>query len=492
MSQQIEFRRGEFLAFRAITQVHLGALSDDLHEGEVIEFDGATMKRGPDVHSVPSLRAAIKAGWLVPEDQEGGVYRPMPAGVEVRPAETRGNQRGPARKMGMVEDEERDLGHLTDVRPGNAPPTHRASNAKQEVHRGQGTGAKVWDQNDQRTRKRFKVETEAGQEGRVIGKLKSPAKADAVNIPKGEDRRVKMALSKDTGRGVAIERYGPEGEPEIVTTGDVESARAGDELEELLPDAASVGRPKAGVAGEGEDQESPEERAKRLAEAKARADAERAKRLGQVSKSAGEKEAKQARPHRHDNWEDSAKAQVSASGDPISGTEAKVSSSQADPNYEVTITPGGTSVGGAEDGKVVGKIGQTAEDRRRGVAVEPEPEELEVAFEDEGEPVGEEKPDREIEAAFAPDPLPEPTCSTEEPEEEEPEEEVPPEAIVQAKIEMIQQFVPGFEWDLKVQWRRRVKKALEYKNNMPVLNAILSIETATVRKHIMKQMYGDG
>jgi hypothetical protein len=78
------------------------------------------------------------------------------------------------------------------------------------------------------------------------------------------------------------------------------------------------------------------------------------------------------------------------------------------------------------------------------------------------------------------------------PAEETVVDEVPPEAIIQAKIEMIQQFVPGFSWDMKENWMVRAKTAIDkYKGNLPVLYAILSIETPPVRKRVMKALYGE-
>lgn len=125
-------------------------------------------------------------------------------------------------------------------------------------------------------------------------------------------------------------------------------------------------------------------------------------------------------------------------------------------NYRDTDTRaktavGSTSVGGSDEGTVVGKVGAA-----KTITEAP------------------------VEKASAA------------PVEETVVDEVPPEAIVQAKIEMIQQFVPGFSWDMKENWMVRAKTALDkYKGNMPVLNAILSIETPPVRKRIMKALYGE-
>lgn len=120
-----------------------------------------------------------------------------------------------------------------------------------------------------------------------------------------------------------------------------------------------------------------------------------------------------------------------------------------DMNVAAKTSVGSSSVGGMEDGTVVGKVGtKTA----------------------------------------APEEVP----ASEKQEEATVVDDVPPEAIVQAKIEMIQQFVPGFSWDMKENWMVRAKTALDkYKGNMPVLNAILSIETPPVRKRIMKALYGE-
>jgi hypothetical protein len=45
--------------------------------------------------------------------------------------------------------------------------------------------------------------------------------------------------------------------------------------------------------------------------------------------------------------------------------------------------------------------------------------------------------------------------------------------------------MPDFNWDLKLQWRQRVKLACtQFGNNKTYLNAIKQIETPTVVKYI--------
>jgi len=60
--------------------------------------------------------------------------------------------------------------------------------------------------------------------------------------------------------------------------------------------------------------------------------------------------------------------------------------------------------------------------------------------------------------------------------------------LAAAKLAGIQAVMPDFDWDLDDHWRRRVSRALEFQDDGQWLNAILAIETATVVKHIKKQL----
>lgn len=447
-----QFVRGEFKPYKAVTQVHLGAIEDYLQEGEVVEYDGTTMRRGPDVVQLATLRAAIKVGWLVPEDEEGS-YHPKAAGVEVRPAESRGRDRGPARKMGVVEDEEREVGTLDAVRAAGAPKTHHAKRAAVEIQPDGKATVKRAATNDR------SVVTESGQEGTVVGKFKTSAKSGAVEVGK-DDQRVKQRIAST--EGVQVKKLG----------------RAGDDLEDLLPDAASSGRPRPGIAGEGDDQETGEERAARLAEAAKVAEARRLERMGQAKKV--EKKVRAEAGEEVETVERNAAggeghATVSGGGEPIRNLGVKVGTTERAIDASVKVSKGGDSVGFGDEGQVVGKIGSIPKGAVKGTDAESE-----ITFSDD--PTPEAEADPEIEAALAGE-----TQLSEE------EDQVPPEAILKAKIEMIQQFVPGFEWDMNMQWAKRAKLAVEkYGKSLPVLNAILSIETPAVRKEIMKRLYGEG
>ena len=56
-------------------------------------------------------------------------------------------------------------------------------------------------------------------------------------------------------------------------------------------------------------------------------------------------------------------------------------------------------------------------------------------------------------------------------------------------LALIQQFIPGFDWDLGVQWRKRSKLAVDKYGKIPaVINYILSVETDAVKAEITKRL----
>ena len=315
------FEKGDFKPYTAITKIHLGALETDIQEGETVLFDGTTMKRGSDEEEITTLRAAIKVGWLVPEESEVGAYIPQPADIKIHEAAPKDSKIREARAPLTIQDEERDVGTVAS-----------------RVSQGAPTGA---------------IEKDA-DDSQVVGRMKNSAKSTPIRID-GEDRKVVKTLDNDAR---------PIVEPKRVATGDVDEALAGEELVDLLPDAANADVPKKGVSGEGRGDES---------ELRAQA-----------------------------------------------------------------VTARGSSrVGGAEDGEVVGSVSKTT------AAATP--------------PAGDLSPE-----------------------------------IIEAKLEVVRQFVPGFDWDMNKQWAKRAKLAVsKYGDNLPVINAILSIETEAVRKDIMKRLYED-
>lgn len=100
----MEFVRGKFQTLEAQTTVHLGRLEKNLMKGDLIEFDGYTLKFAGSETPMPELKAGIKRGWLVLFE---GVAEPAPAPEAQEPA--------PAKKEMKVEtvyDEERAVAEV--------------------------------------------------------------------------------------------------------------------------------------------------------------------------------------------------------------------------------------------------------------------------------------------------------------------------------------------------------------------------------------------
>ena len=60
----MEFIRGTFQTFESQTTVHLGRLERNLSKGDLVEFDGYTLKFAGKETVMPELKAGIKRGWL--------------------------------------------------------------------------------------------------------------------------------------------------------------------------------------------------------------------------------------------------------------------------------------------------------------------------------------------------------------------------------------------------------------------------------------------
>ena len=334
-----------FQAFRAIKTVHLGSIQKDLVSGTIVQFDGQKVRIGDEEKTLPELAAAIRVGWLVPASDTTTTYRPQPAGVEIRTADSRGNTRELVRSTTVVAADERGMGTVASVRPEGAPPTHTATRAGEVAKKASTV-----------------VVPQSSDEGTVVTRLKTPTRFDGTKVDGTNDARIVSDLDNNSGPG--WERVAKPLVGQLV----------GDSLSEILPDAPTSRIPTPGPAGEG--------------------------------------------------------AFVASADDRARGA--------------VKFGPGSSPIGDADDGVVIGKVG----------------------------------------SAPVPTPAPAPVVA----QEPEVEDVVPPEAIIAAKIEIIRQFVPGFDWNMKDHWRTRVKKALDQASNPAVLNAILSLETDTVKRFVQEQI----
>ncbi len=105
-----DFISGKFEKLRVVKAFHFGPIQHDLRLGQTVEFDGNTVRLGTKDHEAPQLFAALRAGWLVMEGAPAGDVSPKPAGVQVRPAQSTGNERGGAVVMEPASQEERVVG----------------------------------------------------------------------------------------------------------------------------------------------------------------------------------------------------------------------------------------------------------------------------------------------------------------------------------------------------------------------------------------------
>lgn len=78
-----EFIKGQFVKLEAKTTIHLGRLEMNLNPGDIIEYDGSTLKIGTQETSMPELKAGIKRGWLKSADSIS--TQPKPEPVKVAP-----------------------------------------------------------------------------------------------------------------------------------------------------------------------------------------------------------------------------------------------------------------------------------------------------------------------------------------------------------------------------------------------------------------------
>ena len=217
---EIQFTKGHFISLRAAKKVHLGAIEMDVYEGDELEYDGQTLKMGGKEYNVPNLRAGIRAGWFtvdasVPRNAASPAVASAPKGDS-----TANNLR---KGVSTIEDDERQVGFATQgARDRANTPVQAPTKA-----------------------------AASSDEGVAVGKVRFAAKQHTVLT---DSSSVNSEISRLDNMSAPVSRR-------AVATGDVQEAASGDELEDLLPELSSTGRPAAGPAGAGHDGMTVEERA---------------------------------------------------------------------------------------------------------------------------------------------------------------------------------------------------------------------------------------
>jgi len=269
----------------------------DLPGDVIIEFDGVTLKYGGKEYSVPGLAGGYNLGWLVDAEDTVSQYIPQPAGLKVHPATSTSQNRQEAMAVERASEDEQEVGTLTDSnarrkaanmapvrlsvdapapepkprpqRPAPPPPAPKPKVAAAAAP----VRAMVVETESVPIEVNFKVGgkktggikrnviTDQNEGAVAVAKLR-PAKASSVLVSAETSSSVDGEISKLTSVNgnspPKVEKYAvikdeqDQGESISKTfkngaTGDVAESMSGDELTDILPDAASSGLPKSGV-----------------------------------------------------------------------------------------------------------------------------------------------------------------------------------------------------------------------------------------------------
>lgn len=189
------FQRGVFHTFRATTKIHLGKFEKDIYEDDIVEYDGQTLKFAGEELAISSLKAAVKLGWFVVESDNVSNYIPQSADIKIRPAQSASSSRGEAMSVSAVADEERVVGTV---------------GKKMEVI----------------------SDTDTNEGAQSVGKISTPAKQTVTLTDSSQASRMINQLDNTPPKKVKL--------TEKTASGDVTETMVGDELTEILPNAATT------------------------------------------------------------------------------------------------------------------------------------------------------------------------------------------------------------------------------------------------------------
>lgn len=204
----------QFQSYRVVHKMHLGGLDRVLEVGSIVQFNGSTLKAEDGVEiklSEPSaIAGAIKIGWLVPVASKETTFIPKSAGIQVHSAKSTGEKRLEVNVM-TVHDEEQNMGNRKEVR--------QYSSGERQSRTASNT-----------------------EDGIVVSRIKTPAKAPPVEMGSNDQ----AALRNSENRTLSVERVRVR-----KPSGDVEEPLTGEEIEDILPEAATARPPKRAYENDG-------------------------------------------------------------------------------------------------------------------------------------------------------------------------------------------------------------------------------------------------
>lgn len=416
----VQFRRGEFAEFRATEKIHLGKHGVDIMRDDIVEYDGITLRMGPDEFNTTLLRKAIAKGWLVPSSDTTSVYVAQPAGVTVGPADT-GNPMDYKNKSRLANNS-----HTMDV--------DAMSNEGVVVG-----GAGFTDFSDPRNKNKTQGRPGAGrrmqvesldQEGMVVATVsRAPSKNDKLVVTNTAmaDRAIRKLDSSQVKRAAIQGRESGSPQPQIDTAGlsDDEAAV----LRKLLAKASGGAEPQHTPARQSvvdDDYEPPEDAP----------------------------------------WIKSREAAEQAKADAAAAREARLAGMGVNPADSKGRKKAAAPLEVADEDMVV--LDDDEPDGEMDInellSGDEPPDADDIMFDDDDD----DDDDDEYEAG---------------PTAEEIEEQVQA-RLRDEKLSMFQAMFPGFVWDFDLQWRKRVKIACQEHYGKPTLQAIKQMETDAVIKYI--------
>jgi hypothetical protein len=279
--QQIQYERGVFRTYRALTKVAFGKAEADVFKDDTIDYDGYTLRIAGKEVPDPAVRGAINAGWLVPVEDNVSQYLAKKSDIRLRPALNAGAKADLESSLVELQDEEREVGSVDD---SNAKRKGAIAATQQRVAAPADDGSELAALRRQNQEMQAKLDrltraqepTGASPKAFMGGKVVSDEdyqdssgqgavpvatfKTAAVqNFVTSEDNLRKMSQNLQAdGRPLAVEPRKVAASVRLTresATGDVMESREALDVADLLPDAAK-GIPKgpSGVVNtEGED-----------------------------------------------------------------------------------------------------------------------------------------------------------------------------------------------------------------------------------------------
>jgi hypothetical protein len=399
-----QFKRGEFLEYRATTKIHIGQHKVDIMEDDIIEYDGITLRMGPDEFNTTLLRGAVKRGWLVPGEDTDSVYVPQSAGVTIGPVNTGNPMDYKNKKRLQASQRQMDVDAMSnegEVVAGRGF-TDFSDPANKNLREGTpGAG-----------RRTMPVEV-VDQEGEVVASVsKTPSRDDRTLVTNSAMAQNQISKTLSTPRRAQTVSGTPQ--PEIDTSG-------------LSPEEAAVLKKLMAKAG--------------------------------GAKTAS-KQAPAAQSTRDPDYVPPEDAPWIKSEDEVEAAKDEAAAARAARLSEMGVDPGDPESVKNAAAPVI-EPGEDAKIAEDGTVLLEGDDDLPA-----------DEPDAEIDLDIILD------------GEEPPASEEVEKRVLAEKMKMLQAMFPGFEWDMSIQWRSRVKKACEEHYGKPTLAAIKQIETDAVVKYI--------